>query len=98
MSWESPIDIIYQTVYKDISQLMDNCVMDAITEVGISVNKEELIKCINYDRNSYEKGYEDGRAEAIDECKNIVKKFIGYLDEDMIGRINLKLEQLKEER
>lgn len=78
MSWESPIDISYQTVYKDIGQQIDNYVMEAITEVGVSVNKEELIKCINYDRNSYEKGYEDGCVKAIDIFLKYIEKHIAY--------------------
>ena len=33
--------------------------MECICEYGIEVDKEELIKALNYDRNQYEKGYND---------------------------------------
>ena len=29
-------------------------------EIGYAVNKEELIKALQYDRQQYEKGYQDG--------------------------------------
>lgn len=34
------------------------------TAIGFNIDKEELIKALAYDRNQYEKGYQDGKAEA----------------------------------
>ena len=53
--WESPIDVIYsqmQTKY-------EGEVLKAVQSVGINVNKEELIKALDYDREQYRKGYQD---------------------------------------
>lgn len=40
----------------------------ALTEIkeaiGYNIDKEELIKALVYDRHQYEKGYQDGKAEA----------------------------------
>ena len=39
---------------------LDNGILKAVMEHGIIVNKEELIKALNYDRKQYDKGYKDG--------------------------------------
>ena len=35
-------------------------VMKAVQKVGVTVDKEELLKALKYDREQYEKGYRDG--------------------------------------
>lgn len=54
--YESPIEV----VYKDLHTKVENDMFTAIQEYGISVDKEELIKALQYDRGQYEKGYHDG--------------------------------------
>ena len=44
----------------------DNMVITAIRKVDINVDKDELIKALQYDRNQYIRGYEDGKNVAID--------------------------------
>ena len=43
--------------------------MEAIRKVGVNVDKEELIKALQYDRNQYTKGYEDGKNEVLDKIR-----------------------------
>ena len=57
--WESPIEIIKT----DIQTRYEENVMQAVLSCGINVNKEELIKALQYDRQQYKKGYEDAKAE-----------------------------------
>ena len=55
--YESPIEIIkgaFTTEY-------ENGVMTAVQKYGVNVDKEELIKALNYDREQYRKGFQDGR-------------------------------------
>ena len=47
----------------------ENMVMKAIRKVGVNVDKGELIKALQYDRNQYEKGYEDGKNEVLDKIR-----------------------------
>lgn len=58
--YEPPIQIDT----KDIQSKFENDVMTVIQEYGISVDKNELVKALNYDRNQYFKGYMDGRLAA----------------------------------
>lgn len=66
--YESPIEIIQ----KDIVMKQENDIYQAILEQGIVVDKEELIRALQYDRGQYEKGYRDGKAASpeIVRCKD----------------------------
>lgn len=57
--YKSAIDIIY----KDIQYQMEENIFKAIQNVDINVNREELIKALKYDRDQYNKGYEDAKRE-----------------------------------
>lgn len=65
--YESPINLIQ----KELRIAHDNGILKAISEVGIDVDKDELIKALRYDREQYQKGYEDGFKEAY---KNIITR------------------------
>jgi hypothetical protein len=39
--------------------------MKAVYQYDIKIEKEELIRALNYDRNQYNQGYDDGRRDAI---------------------------------
>lgn len=54
--YESPIDIIYGEMQTQIK----NDVLKAVQRVSVNVNKEELLKALQYDREQYLNGYEDG--------------------------------------
>lgn len=56
MSYESPVEIIC----RGFTAKLEGALMEAIHTYGISVDKDELIKALQYDRNQYEKGFADG--------------------------------------
>lgn len=55
-NYKSPINIISSALRIEI----ENETLKAIKDVGIDVDKDELIKALKYDRNQYDKGYGDG--------------------------------------
>jgi hypothetical protein len=63
----------------------ENAIMVKISEtIGTDVDKEELIKALNYDRNQYQKGYLDGKNDTLEkvraeilECLDIINKYKG---------------------
>ena len=59
MSWESPINVIWD----DVKYSFDNEIYKAVQKCHIEVDKGELIKALEYDRGQYEKGYADGKAD-----------------------------------
>jgi hypothetical protein len=64
--YESPIEIITTGVHL----LVEENVYKTVTELGINVDKEELLRVLQYDREQYQKGYDDGCKEAIKEFWN----------------------------
>lgn len=68
--WGSPVNII-QT---QMSMEMEGEIMRAVQNVGVIVDKEELVKAIQHDRGQYDKGFANGYNKAID-------YFVKYIDE-----------------
>lgn len=60
-----------QTIASQIEMTMENETLKAVQRVGIDVDKDELIKALEYDRKQYEAGYragfEAGRQKAKEE-------------------------------
>lgn len=67
MSWESPID----AMFSDMEMKLEGEVFRAVQRVGITVDKDELLKALEYDRGQYEKGYADAMATIVrcEDCK-----------------------------
>ena len=75
--YESPIKIIESTIdsfSKAIIKQRDDAIFAEIqSSFGVDVDKEELLRALQYDRNQYEKGYADGKRDAMAElvrCKD----------------------------
>lgn len=59
--YENPLTKIFGEITEELNrQDEENCMVSIRQAVGYQVDKEELIKALNYDRNQYEKGYKDG--------------------------------------
>ena len=78
--YKSPIEkmMIYGEIQTQMVQEDENMVMKAIREVGITVDKEELIKALQYDRKQYTKGYEDGKNEVLDKIRAEIESIERY--------------------
>ena len=83
--YESPINIIISEL---CTKLESDCVK-SVQRYGFDVDKEELAKALNYDRNQYEKGHADGYNKAIDDAIKVIK---GHYRMEAVDI----LEQLKE--
>ena len=61
--YDSPIKLIDRIVNQfteQINEATDESIYKAVLEVGVHVDKDELIKALRYDRDQYRKGYDDG--------------------------------------
>lgn len=76
MGYQSPIE----QYVSDITMKMENDIYTAVQNVGIRVDKEELIKALSYDRGQwelgYDAGYEQGRKEALEIIKEKLVELI----------------------
>ena len=80
--WESPVNVIYGEMQTQI----EGDIYKAIQNVGIDVDKEELLKALQYDRHQYEKGYADAFDELINQLDAEVEssaKFIREYDDSI---------------
>ena len=50
--YKSPIEIITEQI--------EDAIFRAIQNVGINIDKKELLKALEYDRGQYDKGWEEG--------------------------------------
>lgn len=61
--YESPIEIMWKDVEEHLETMLKDNVYKVIKAYGIKVDEAELLKALQYDRQQYEKGYEDAKAE-----------------------------------
>lgn len=73
--YESPIEIIMG----DVITHWENGIFKAVQTYDVRCNKEELIKALEYDRNQYQKGYEDGRPKWIQCSERLPEESGRYL-------------------
>ena len=86
--WKSPIDIEFFTQEFSMKILDDEtgAVVKACMDMGINIDKDELLKALRYDRRQYEKGYFDGiraRDDEIVRCKDCVHRPKGTNKHDL---------------
>ena len=71
IDWKSPLQLKINDICKDIgratAKAFDDMVFRAVAEVGIEVDRDELIKALAYDREQYRKGFVDGYRAAQDD-------------------------------
>lgn len=82
--YESPIELIIGDYIKDVAnkiveernnQIENEIYCTINTKYGISINKEELMRALAYDRDQYNIGYLDGKRDAEAKQENS-RKFI----------------------
>lgn len=88
--YKSPIELIVDEITHQIVKQKDENIYQAVLSYIPNVDREELLRALEYDRGQYEKGYMDGKADAIDElvkckdCKHWLKDVPGCTD--FVGR------------
>ena len=72
--YKSPIELMRTQIETDF----ENQIITAVARTGIHVDKHELIKALQYDRNQYDKGFDDGRKETAKDFIFKVESYLGY--------------------
>lgn len=61
--YQSPINL-YETAMQTIVEQRENAIFAKVQDAfDVQVDKEELIRALQYDRDQYEKGYRDAKQE-----------------------------------
>ena len=71
--YESPIKVIQG----ELETQLEGEILKAVHRVGVTVDRDELIRALRYDREQYQKGFDDAREDAVvvtrcKDCKHIV--------------------------
>ena len=61
--YEPPITMLMN----DIEAKIESDCINVVQHYGFNVDKDELMKALNYDRDQYNKGYQDGVKKALSE-------------------------------
>ena len=89
--WRMPDDVLsdagyvspIQFVVSDWEMQMEENVRQAVQKVGINVDRDELLKALEYDRDQYSKGFHDGyessMRDAIIEIKGERRLLLSWL-------------------
>lgn len=72
MSYKSPIE----TISQGFRVQMEDNIMKAIRSYGINVDRDELVKALQYDRNQYEEGFIAGSKLNTDAIKREIAREI----------------------
>ena len=72
--WKSPISVECEKITKEIIEKQEGYIVEEVRRIaGVTVDKEELVKALAYDREQYKKGYADGKADAVKQGRWIVQ-------------------------
>lgn len=93
--YRSPITVITDQLKRQVEAGCENAVVEAVHNIGVIADKEELLKALKYERNQYNLGYAEGYSKAIDvfsrQCKgDLVCQIFGLRPVD-IDRIAEKM-------
>lgn len=58
--YKPPIELTYQYKVKEMLQQEEGLIVKACMDVGVKVDKDELVRLLKGDRDSYDRGYKDG--------------------------------------
>ncbi len=91
--YESPITLFQMDNYindlqKEINAQEEKYIMQSIVSMGIDVDKNELIKALQYDREQYEKGYKDGKEELQAKIDKAIEELRKEIEENHLNVID----------
>ena len=70
--YKSPVELLIDEIEHQIVKEQENEIYKAVVHYIPNIDREELLRALQYDRDQYEKGYADGKADAMAEivrCK-----------------------------
>ena len=94
--YESPI-MLFKTdqLIQCVKNEADTMIIRGVARAGVHVDKDELIKALEYDRGQYEKGFHDGRMY-VPPCPSNADRIRAMSDEELASKLELiQLEAVK---
>ena len=63
--YESPIEMVFSDLVSDSVKKADEYIVACVQQVGAKVDKNELVKAMEFDRGQYEKGWNDRDSQIV---------------------------------
>lgn len=70
--YKSPIEIIAGKMQTQF----DDEIFRAVQNVGINVERAELLKALEYDRGQYEEGFREGEKHTLRQIRNLLPEWL----------------------
>lgn len=91
--YNSPVKIM-ECISDDVLQASEDIIMNTI-RLYVDVNRDELVKALQYDRNQYNKGFMDGRLSAIDEILYKIGRVSATLEYEVRKMLDGKIAEFR---
>lgn len=98
VGYKSPIEVYTQQMMDDITKKQEDYILQGVRNAGVVVDKDELVKALAYDRDQYNKGFEDGRAWVDAKIYAAYKAVQDGFTEEAIGYLGELLDDHKEQK
>lgn len=71
--YESPIKVFQN----NLEMQLEGEILNTVQRMNITVDKDELIRALRYDREQYQKGFDDARKNAVIvvRCKDCIRRY-----------------------
>ncbi len=66
---------IFAFITSDVQYTLDDAVLKAVYMCGVHVDKEGLLRALQYDRGQYQQGHTDGYRQALDDVKRLMETY-----------------------
>lgn len=95
--YKSPIEIFVSDMETEIANEQEKEIFKAIQRIGVNVDKDELVKALQYDRTQYEVGYEDGIRIVLNRLQQFLERSIEQDDEhiERSGRVMSNADRIR---
>lgn len=78
--YESPVMLYVQQIAQEITERRENEIVSTISEkMGVSIDKTELERALNYDRDQYREGFQAGYERALFDIRLQIGQALGIL-------------------
>lgn len=96
MSYVSPITVAIEKQAEQFKIDVKKSVLKAVYNIGVFVDKEELIRALNYDRNQYDVGYLAGKEDTAKEIFNeLIARSVDLIDFSERAEMVVRLEEIE---
>ena len=96
MSYISPILLAIKRQTEQFNEDVEKSVLKAVYQIGVEVDKEELIRALKYDRNQYDVGYLAGKEDAVKEIfDKLIALSVDFIDFTEQAEMVVRLEEIE---